>query len=326
MLVIGQVGLLLLFCLGLIKSTELIVASLKRLARRSRLGSFGITAFILALATSLPELVVGITASVEGLPSVVLGNVLGSNIADISLVIGGASIAAGSLRVVGEKIRRDLYLTFGAALLPMLLIADQVLSREDGLVLLVIYVILMSTFMRKHAKEVGQHVLEESPVRRLLLAVSHRGGRGDLGRLIIGVAVLLFSSHMIVQLSEAIATGLGLPVLLIGLFLVAIGTSLPELVFEMKAVVAGQTSMAFGDLLGSVVANSTLILGVAAVIAPIRLNGDGLLPYATAIAAFVVLYLTFVYFTRSKSRLERWEGMVLLLLYFGFVVLEFGRV
>jgi len=324
MLVVGQVLLLLLFSFGLIKSTELIVAAIKRMVRRSKLGSFGVTAFVLALATSLPELVVGITASVERLPEVVLGNVLGSNIANISLVIGGAAIAGGKLRVAGERLKRDLYLVFGVAVLPLLLIADSTLSRADGVVLVIVYILFVTTVLKKHTRAMGLHVLEESPVKRLFMAVTKRKGRGDLVRFLVGVGGLLISSHMIVQLSKLIAIQMKLPVLIIGLFLVAIGTSLPELVFEMKAVVSGQVGMVWGDLLGSIVANATLVLGLSAIIMPMKLNENGLAPYGMAIGAFVLLYSLFVYFARSKSRLERWEGVVLMLLYFGFMVIELG--
>jgi len=324
MLVTMQVALLIVFCLTLVKSTEIIVVAVRNLARRSRLGTFSVTAFILALATSLPELVVGITASIEGLPEVVLGNILGSNIADISLVIGGAAIAAGSLRVSGAALKRDIYMTFGAAILPVLLIADHVLSAADGLVLLVVYVFFVMTILRKHAREVGEQAMSESPMKRLLLTVSKRGGRTDLLKFLLGVGFLVLSSHMVVQLAQDISLGLKLPILLVGLFLVAVGTSLPELVFEMKAVLAHQTSMAYGDLLGSIVANATLITGVSAVIHPIRLD-NGLTPYYTAIGVFVLLYLLFILFGRSKSKLTRWEGMILLFVYFGFVVIELAR-
>lgn len=325
MLVVGQILLLVMFCLVLVKSTEVIVGAVKKIARRLGVGSFGITAFVLALATSLPELVVGITASIEKIPSVVMGNVLGSNIADISLVIGGAAIAAGGLRITGETLKRDIYLVFGAAILPVLLIADHVLSRADGVVLLMVYVMFISTVLRKHTRAMGEHALDESPIRRLLIAVTKKGGRTDALRLGIGIFALLLSSHMIVQLAKGIAVGLNVPVLLIGLFLVAVGTSLPELVFEMKAVREGQVQMALGDLLGSVVANATLILGVSSIIYPIRLD-KGLDEYLVAIGALVVLYVLFIVFSRSKSRLSRWEGLVLLLIYFAFVVLEMGRV
>ena len=325
MLVVLQLLALLFFCLLLIKATESIVSAIKGLSRRMRIGGFGITAFILALATSLPELVVAITASLEGLPSIVLGNVLGSNIADISLVIGGAAIAAGKLRVTGADLKRDLYLVFGAAILPVLLIADHVLSSADGVVLLGVYAMFVVTVLRKHTREVGEHALSDSPAKRLLIAVTKRGGRTDAIKFALGVSTLLLSSHFIVQLAQGLALGLGVPVLIVGLFLVAIGTSLPELVFEMKAVTTGQVSMAFGDLLGSIVANATLILGVSALIAPIRLD-NGLDEYVSAIGAFVILYGLFVWFSRTKSRLTRWEGLILLMIYFGFVVFEMGRV
>ena len=325
MMLIGQILLLIVACLVLIKSTEMIVASIKQLARKIGVGSFGITAFILAVATSLPELVVGITASIEGLPTVVLGNVLGSNIADITLVIGGAAIAGGMVRVTGEALKRDVIMVFGAALLPVLLIEDLVLSRSDGLVLLAVYVFFVMTILKKHTREVGERAFDESPMHKLLMVVTRERGRGDLLRFVGGIALLLTSSHFIVQLSKGIALGLGIPILIVGLFLVAIGTSLPELVFEMKAVVSGNTSMALGDLLGSVVANATLVLGISSVISPIRLP-DGLAPYLTAIGAFIVMYLTFIFMSRSKSSLSRWEGAVLLFMYFAFTLLEIGGV
>ena len=320
-----QIALLVVFCVTLIKSTEAIIVSIKHLARRMKVSSFGITAFILAFATSLPELIVGITASIEGIPEVVVGNILGSNIADISLVIGGAALAGGTLKVTGKAIKRDLYLVFGAAMLPVLLIEDLVLSRSDGIVLLIVYLFFVVTVMRGHARAVGEHAFGESPMHRLLLAVTRKGGRGDFVKFVMGAAGLLISSHLIVQLAKGIASGLGVPILVIGLFLVAVGTSLPELVFEMKAVVAGRAQMALGDLLGSIVANATMILGISAVINPIRLS-NGLAPYLTAIGAFVLLYGLFFFFSRSKSKLTRWEAMALILVYFGFVVLELGRV
>lgn len=319
------VFLLIFFCLILIKSTEMIVASIKYLAKRMGIGKYGITAFVLAFATSLPELVVGITASYEGISSIVLGNVLGSNIADISLVIGGAAVAGGVVKVIGQAIKRDLILVFGAALLPLLLIEDLIISRSDGLVLLAVYVFFVATILRKHTSEVGKYALKESAIHRLLSIVTNGRGRNDMIKFVGGVVLLLFSSHMIVKLSENIAIGMGIPVLLVGLFLIAIGTSLPELVFEMKAVLSGNTSMALGDLLGSVVANATLVLGISAIISPITLP-DGLGPYLTAIGAFVVMYLIFLWFSSSKSRITRWEGLTMILLYLLFIFIEFGRV
>jgi len=318
-----QVISLIALCLILIYSTGLIVHSLKSLVRLSKLGAYGITAFVLAISTSLPELIVSIVASIEGNTSLVLGNIIGSNIADLSLVVGGASIFGGSLAVSGTILKRDIYLTGAAGLLPIFLIADGTLSRPDGIVLLVIYLILVSTFLRSHHQSLAKNAMSVSPLRRLLSMVINGNGRSTLGKFILGISLLLISSHLIVKISSALAISTGLSTLFIGLFIVAVGTSLPELAFEIKAVASGQTKMALGDLLGSVVANSTLILGIASIIRPLTLTERGLIPYGTAIGAFTVMYITFILFIRSKKKLEWWEGTILVIAYIAFIFIEY---
>lgn len=322
---IYQVVGLVILCLGLIYSTHLIISSIKSLAVKSRLGAYGITAFILAISTSLPELVVSLVASFEGNTSLVLGNIIGSNIADLSLVIGGAAILGGSLKVTGTILSRDIYLTGAGGFLPIFLIADGTLSRADGIVLLAIYLVMISTFLHTHQRSLAQHALSRSPIERLLTALTRGSARGSIWRFFLGVGLLLLSSHYIVQLSTQLALSTGLSTLFIGLFIVSIGTSLPELAFEIKAVTAGEGKMALGDLLGSVVANATLILGLAAVIHPLTLTPHGLMPYSLAIGAFTIIYFTFIGFVKTKKKLEWWEGLVLVLGYAIFLWLEINR-
>jgi cation:H+ antiporter len=317
-----QILLLCILCGVLIYATSLIISSIKTLARLSGLASFGLTAFVLAIATSLPELVVSIIASLEGNTGLILGNIIGSNIADLSLVIGGAAIFGGSLGVSGTILKRDIYLTGAAAVLPLFLIADQTLSRADGIVLLVVYLVMISTFLKVHQKSLASHALAITPVKRLFLAFSHKSGVKGIIKFISGVTLLLLASHFIVQLATNLAISSNLSNIFIGLFIVAVGTSLPELAFELKAVKSGEIKMALGDLLGSVVANATLILGIAALITPLKLTQRGLIPYTMAIGAFVSIYLAFIYFVRSKKRLERWEGLLLIIGYFIFMLFE----
>ena len=313
------------FALVLVKSTEVLTGSLKRLAQMTQLGQFGITAFVLAFATSLPELFVGVIAAFEGEPAISLGNILGSNIADLSLVIGGAAVVGSGMRVVGEFLRRDLFLSFLAGSLPLLMLVESRLSRFDGVVLCVVYVVYVVTVLKEKSGSMAEHVAVEPAFKRLFSLLHKRSAERHMVRFAVGVALLLLSSHMIVQLAEMIAVGLGLPLLLVGLFLVAIGTSLPELVFEIRAVKEGHVGMAFGDLLGSVVANSTLIMGIVALIAPFRLDG-GLQPFLLGSLGFVGIFLLFWFFASTKRRLERWEGAVLLLGYLLLAVVEFLRV
>ena len=306
----------------MIYATSLIVGALKSLSSTNHIRSYGLTAFLLAISTSLPELVVAIVASLEGNATLVLGNVIGSNIADLSLVIGGAAVIGGALRVSGSILKRDLYLTGGAAILPILLILDHTLSRTDGFVLLIVYLFFIVTVLRPHQKSLAVHALATSPIKRLLLIVTHAKAQKSLLKFSLGVLILLIASHFIVQIATALATSSGLSPLFIGLFLVALGTSLPELAFEWRAVKMGQTDMALGDLLGSIVANSTLVLGLAAIIRPLTLTVRGLVPYTLAIIVFIFMYILFIHFVKTKRKLDWWEGLILISIFFFFLFLE----
>lgn len=323
-MIAAQIAGLVFLCLILIYATSLIVSSLKNLARAAHLGAFGLTAFILAISTSLPELVVSLVSAIENNTSLILGNIIGSNIADLTLVIGGATLFGGSLKVSGTILSRDIYLTGAAGLLPIFLIADGTLAATDGIVLLVTYIIMVSTFLRSHQHALATHALSVSPSQRILALVTHPNGHDRaLIKFIGGVGILLLSSHFIVQLATALSLNSGLSNLFVGLFIVAVGTSLPELAFEIKALISRNAHMALGDLLGSVIANSTLILGLSSLINPLTLTHRGLWPYALAILFFTLIFGVFAYFIRSKKRLEWWEGLILLGFYALFVFCEY---
>lgn len=321
----AQIAGLVALCLLLIYATSLIVHSLKNLARAAHLGAFGLTAFILAISTSLPELVVSLVAAVENNTSLILGNIIGSNIADLTLVIGGATLLGGSLKVSGTILTRDIYLTGAAGLLPIFLVADGTLAATDGIVLLVVYAIMVTTFLHSHQRSLAAHALSVSPSQRLLALVTHPNGHNRaLLKFILGVVLLLISSHLIVSLATDLSLSSGLSSLFVGLFIVAVGTSLPELAFEIKAVTSGHASMALGDLLGSVIANSTLILGLSSLIHPLTLTHRGLWPYALAILFFTLIFGLFTFFVKSKKRLDWWEGLLLIGLYGLFLYLEYS--
>lgn len=311
------------FSLVLVKATDIIVINLKVLSRQTRLGQFAVTTFLLAVATSLPELVVGITAALENESNLALGNVIGSNIADLSLVIGGASLIGGTVMVRGIFLRRDVFYAFLAGAAPMILLFDKSLGRIDGLILLALYGFYNVLVLKERQQYLAEarDGQEEGVVRRLLKRLNHRGTKKELGWLFLGIALLLFAADIIVRIAGKMAIALNLPLLTIGLFLVAIGTSLPELTFSLKAVREHHPSMVFGDLLGSVVANGNLVLGLVALISPVRIRAFD--EYLLATIAFVLIFGLFYFFIRTKKKLERWEGAVLLGAYLLFVLLEF---
>lgn len=158
-------------------------------------------------------------------------------------------------------------------------------------------------------------------MRRLVRKINHRGTRTELAWIFLGVALLLFAADMLVKVGTRIAVAVNIPLLLIGLLVVALGTSLPELAFELKAVREKETSMVFGDLLGSIVANGTLVIGLTSLIKPIKIQAFD--EYLLATMAFVFAFGFFYFFIRTKKTLERWEGASLLVIYLIFVILEF---
>ncbi len=323
---VGNIALLVIFGYLIIRSTDKLVNELRNIAWMTKIGKYGLTAFLLAFATSLPELAVGVTSALEGRPELSLGNVLGSNIANVSLVIGGTAFVGGGFRVVGEFLKRELFSTFLAGSLPLLLLIDGSLSRIDGLVLLVVYIWFTYTVLAKKTEELAEYQESEGPLmRRLFARLRQDEVKGHYLWFGFWVLVMLFSANMLVKVSVSMAGALGIPLILIGILFVAVGTSLPELAFGLKASRSGETEMVFGNLLGSVVANSTLILGITALITPVVLDG-GFSPYLLATVAFVLIFAVFWIFVSSKRMLERWEGAMLLLLYFVFVIFELARV
>jgi len=319
---IGVYFLLLVgFSALLIKSTDILTDSLQELAKITKIGKFAITSILLAFATSVPELVVGVTAALEGRQNMALGVVLGSNIADISLVIGGAAVIGGSFSVAGEFLKMDIFSVFLAGVLPLMLLLDNRLSRVDGIILLLVYGMYNYGLLQKRTRQRYRVEGQSRILRKMFSKTVRKRLNRWLAWLFLGAAMLMFSADMIIKTGVVLAQSLGVPVFLVGLFLVAIGTSLPELSFEIGAVKRKQIGMALGDLFGSVVANSTLVLGVVSLINPIRLK-NGLNAYLLAAAAFGVMFLLFWFFVRSKRKLERWEGAVLILVYVGFVLLE----
>ena len=311
----GQVVALVLLSVVLMKATDVVVKALHRLASRMRVGTFGLAAVVAAMATSLPELLVGILAAVEGKSVLSLGNVVGSNIANVSLIMGLAAVIGGSVGVVGEFLKRDFATAFLVGALPMLLLVDGDLSRVDGLGLLTVYgLYALGTFGKQRhyqARKIWQKLVNWETDKQV-------------GWIVGGAAVMGVAADLLVQVAGDLAVSLKIPAFLMGLFVVAVGTSLPELVFEIEAIRKKEIGMVYGNLLGSVAANSTLVLGLTAMISPVNLN-NGFKPYLLATVAFVVVFGVFWLLVRTKKRLDRWEGAVLILIYLVFAWIELRR-
>jgi len=315
--------LLIAFSLLLIKSADLLVVSLRRLSRQTKTGVFALSALLLALGTSFPELFVGITSAIEKAPNLSLGVVLGSNIANISLVAGLTAFITGRVVVQGDFLKRDVLIAFIAGILPILLVLDGKLGRVDGLILMAAYGAYATSLFRGRYLEIAGAHKKESFVYRFVRQFNHINSKKtkEFGRLFIGIALLLFSADMIVKLSTKLATIADIPIFVIGLIVIAVGTSLPELAFSFRSLKDHEPSMFFGNLLGSTIANSTLVVGATSFIHPIEVKA--LEEYIFAAITFIVVFLSYWLFIRTKHRLDRWEAALLVLFYVFFVVMTF---
>lgn len=322
-MMIWQIFILIIFSFVLIKSAELVITALRRIAKKSKVGVFAISAIILAVGTSLPELFVGITSAIEKSPNISLGVVLGSNIANTALITGVVALIVGKINVHGDYLKRDVFIALVAGLLPLALMADGILGRVDGLVLLFVYASYTASFFKEKFSEITNEHDQESFFYKFLREINNIDFdiTKEYGKLFISLALMLFSSQMIIGASEKLAILIKIPVFIVGLIILAIGTSLPELIFSLKSVKDGEPKMFFGNLLGSTIANSTLIVGLTSVISPIKITSFG--DYRNAIIAFIVIFISFWLFIRSKHRLDRLEGLILILMYIVFMMFEF---
>lgn len=318
-----QIFILILFSLVLIKAAEWVIVALRRIAKKSKIGVFAISAIILSVGTSLPEFFVGITSALENKPNIALGVVLGSNIANTALITGLVALFLGKINVHGNYLKRDVLASLLAGLLPLALLADGILGRVDGLILLFAYAAYASSFFKEKFAEITNEHNKESFFYRFLRELNHVNFdvAKEYARLFASLGLLLFSSEMVINSAAKMANILNIPVFVVGLVILSIGTSLPELVFSIKSVGNGEPKMFFGNLLGSTIANSTLIVGLTAVISPIKIVAFS--DYRNAVITFVVVFLLFWIFIRTKHRLDRWEALILVMIYILFVIMEF---
>jgi cation:H+ antiporter len=311
------------FSFVLIKAADMVIVATRRLSRETHTKVFVLSAVILALGTSFPEFFVGLTAALEKSPNLSLGDVTGSNIANIALIGGLAAFFVGRVNVRGEYIKREVGIALVAGMLPLILLIDGSLSRVDGLILLASYFAYATSFFRERFIQIGEEQREESFIYRFLRQFNHINARKkrEMGRLFVGVALLLFSADVIVKSAVFLASLAHIPEFVVGVIIVAIGTSLPELAFSIRSLEDHEPQMFFGNLLGSTIANSTLVIGTVAIIYPIQLAAAN--KYYVASAVFLIVFLGFWIFIRTKHRLDRWEALLLLMMYLVFVIVEF---
>lgn len=286
------------------------------------MSTFLIGMLVVGFGTSAPEMVVSILSALNDTPQLALGNAYGSNIANIALILGATALVAPVV-VKKQAMLRDIPILVLMTVLTVLLLKDGNVSFADGAVLLAVFVAstLFNVIMelkqkRNHEKESSE---ESVPVKVSI-------GKSVLW-LLVGISLLIVSSRLLVWGAVNIAQALGVSDLLIGLTIVAVGTSLPELASSIAAARRGENDLAVGNVIGSNAFNTLVVVGIAAVIAPINSTDPEVLSRDLPIMSALTLLLFFICFPlknkggKRVGGFGRIGGALFLILYAGYLVL-----
>jgi len=306
------IGIALLFSGG-----ELLVRNASALARVWGLSPMVVGLTIVAFGTSSPELAASLTAALQGSPQIAVGNVVGSNTANIALVLALVALVRPP-SATASFLRREVPIMVGAAALLVVLFVGGVVGRAEGALLL----LLLATFVLVLLRG-GE---EKAEVREEFALAYGRPSRRSTWTAVLlvalGLALLVGGANVLVLGATSLARGFGLPEIVIGLTLVAVGTSLPELATSLIAAAKRQPDIALGNIVGSNIFNVLGILGTTAIVRPLRIPFE-----AVALDLWVMLGLSvlLVPFLVSGLRLGRREGTVLLALYVVYVAYLYLR-
>lgn len=296
----------------LIKGADVFVSGASGIAVYLGVPAVVIGLTVVAMGTSAPELSVSIVGSLRGQSGISVGNIIGSNIFNL-LCVGGLAAIIMPMSVDKVLIKRDIPLSFLAAVLFFVFALDQSLGRFDGIIFLLFFAVFLFLMFRDAGKERHSGEKDEPEERpslwRCLLFI------------IVGLAGVILGGELVVRSATAIALNFGLTQSLIGLTIVAVGTSLPELVTTLVAAKKGENGIAMGNIIGSNIFNIAMVLGVASVVNPLLVPGFVLID-TIFLGAITLLLLFFLWGGKS---LQRWHGVIFFLLYIIYLVYIINR-
>ncbi len=268
---------------------------------------------IVGFGTSAPEMVVSVMSALDGSPGIALGNAYGSNIANIALILG-VTVLISPMLVRPQIVKVEMPILLAATALSVALLWDGALSIADGAILLISLAVYMVWTVLKNLKGVDnlvEDVVEEGAPSGL--------GRGLLW-LVLGLVILVLSSRLLVWGAVAVAQELGVSDLVIGLTVVAVGTSLPELASSVMAARKGEHDIALGNVVGSNFFNTLAVVGLAGVISPITVAPEILQRDLPVVSVLTVLLLIFCLNKQGAGKIGRFKGLILVGGYVAYTV------
>ncbi len=329
--IVKDLAILLLSSIALIYSGLIVVKSLVKLSYKMHVKEYVLSFILLAFSTSIPELFVGITSALQKKPLLSLGNIIGANIMDVTFVAGIGVIIARKIKMKNKMVKStSIYMVGIVSLMILLALIGNQLSRLDGVILIAVFFLYMSklysqkTETKPLGKKTEKKVLEEDHMEdNRKLVVIYRKIRDEtwfnIFLFLIGISIVFLSAKLVTNSALNIANDLSLPILLIGMIIVSVGTTLPEIVLEARISLAKRWNMSFGDPMGSVVVNSSLVLGIVSLINPIII--DSMLFIFGAM--FLIASTTILAIMMNTKKEITWkDGLMLLLIYFIFLIVQ----
>lgn len=274
-------------------------------AERLRMSEYLIGLTIIAVGTSLPELTVSAASAVAGNPDVAVGNIVGSNIFNVFVILGVCSFIA-PLLFTTENIRRDIPMCIVASLILAFLIIDGRISRIDGIAMLVLYIAVVYVSYRRDGKrsDAESHSVRNGARFSWWMSVVS---------ILLGLAALVYGAHLTLKSATEIARSFGISESVIAITILAGGTSLPELASSIAATLKGHSGLALGNILGSNIANILLIIGISATITPLSVTGITKVDIAVLVGSSLAVLVSALVI--GRRRITVYEGMAYLAIY-----------
>ncbi len=275
-------------------------------AKKLRVPTLIIGMTIVAMGTSAPELAVSTAASLQGSNEIAISNVLGSNLFNLMVVCGACALFKPlSVKMSTLKVEFPISI-LAAALLMGMGYLGMAIGRVDGIILVLLFAAFLAWMVisAKKSRTEEEEEIKVMPVWKCILCI------------VVGIAAIILGGDMVVDAASAIAASFGLSQNLIGLTIVAFGTSLPELVTSLVAAKKGEVDMALGNVIGSNIFNILLIVGVAATVSPMAMLMENIIDGIILIAMSILVLI----FAWKKKSVNRIEGIIMLLLYAGYIV------
>jgi len=274
---------------ALVWGADLIIGQSERIALKLNISEFVIGATLIALGTSLPEMAVSIAASINHKPEIAISNIIGSNILNITLILATVFLIANKINPDKDFFAKESTWALVPVLVFILMIIDGAVSRFDASLLLLLMGAYLAFFLQdaKNMPKEDLEYLDESSfgwIKTILILTS-------------GLILVIVGAHFTVESASNVAESFGISDWIIGIIMLSLGTSLPELTVSISAAIKGKADMAMGNIIGSNIANTTVVLGAAALVNPIRLNS---VVYIFDIATMLIATLILVFITANK--------------------------